>query len=233
MKAINYFCIIIIIFSLLNCNNDQNKTTATFKASVPTEIIAEDLKKVYCLVDLGSAESDITNNRTFLFEQHLSPNLDDYPEVPNWRQIDSIYQTAPFDTMTNSEKIVFQQAASILILRNHALLTQPTEKEKIKYYTKIYVESGGKSAGLLYYSLVALGDSLAATQKTTYINALLSRSAKVVSDLKNWMKNTKATLKDQDFPEEVKASLKTDFTNLENIIKNEQEFARKLKKMMP
>lgn len=229
MNFATALCSFILVIVLLSCNNNPS----TADAAVPVQVLAEDLKKVYCPVDLGSAESDITNNRTFLFAHHLSPNLDDYPAQPNWQQIDSIYQNTSFDTLTNPEKTVLQQVASILILRNHALLAQPAEKEKITYYTKMYVESGGKSAGLLYYSLAALGDSLASAQKSAYINTVTNRSSKVVTDIKNWMKTTKETLKDQDFPEEVKASLKTDFANLENIVKNEQEFARKLQKMMP
>ncbi len=228
MKRITLILFFIGVLFAWNCTNNQTASNEP----IPKVILVEDLQKVYCPVDLGSAESDITNNRTFLAAHDLSPNLDDYPEQPDWKYIDSIYQTAPFDTMTDSKKRVYQQAASILILRNHGLLTQFNEKEKIASYTKTYVDSGGKSAGLLFYCLVALGDSLPPTQKKSYVNAVVPRSSKVVTDIKNWMKTTQATLKDQDFPAEVKASLKTDFANLENIVKTEQLFASRLQRMI-
>lgn len=232
MKIIIPFLTFIIAIFSLRCSPNQSNTSTLNDTPIPTVVVAEDLQKVFCSVDLGSAESDITNNRAFLFAHHISPNLEDYPTPPNWKHIDSIYQNTSFDTMTNQQKNIFQQVASIQILRNHALLTHSEEKEKIAYYTKMYLESGGKSAGLLFYCLVAMGDSLASTQKKSYVTTIASRSAQVTADIKNWMQNTQETLKNQDFPEEVKKSLKTDFANLENIIKTEQAYVHKLQTML-
>jgi|GEM_PF-1766131 hypothetical protein len=231
MKTMLYLSVVLLFLG--SCKQQSGEAASReltpIHEPLPTNIVTEDLQKIYCPLDLGVVESDITNNRAFLFEQHISPNIDDYPEQANWQQIDSIYQSARLDTMPADKKRIVQQTAAIQILRNHALLSQPAEQEKIAFYTKTYIESGGKSAGLLYYCLAALRGTLPDAQQKQYIETVVSRSIRKMEEMKNWMQTTQENLKGQELPPEVQANLKTDFANLENIVQQEETFVRKLK----
>ncbi|MFN7116251.1 MAG: hypothetical protein ACK4TA_05590 [Saprospiraceae bacterium] len=233
-KIISGFLLVICCITTA-CNHKP----VTSEVEIPAEstppaksvTLPDDFRAVHCAVNFGTIESEIIKNRSFLIKYNITPNIDAFPEKPDWKALDKMYQRVNFSKMSDYEQQLYKQVVAIQILRNHALLAETTEKEKIAFYTKAYVEAGGSSAGLLYFCLNAIGDTLDPTQKAAYIRAIKTKSAEVMQSYRNWIDGTKKTIQQEQFKEEMADSLEKDFAYIEEIMAIEQAFIERLEAM--
>lgn len=220
------------------CNNRSATPTDTATAAMEallasnkTAIQTDDFRKVYCTVDFGAAESDVIDNRMFLDKYYITSDLNAVPEKSDWRQLDKMYQAAALDTVPEMRRNLYRQVTSIHILKNHGLLAESAEKEKVAYYTNEYVSAGGSSAGLLYHCLNQLGDAVTAEQKTAYIQAITPRSTAVIEELKTWIKNIQSGEFNETLAPDMKVMFEKEMNNVIQTIKTEQAYIDKLNEM--
>lgn len=231
-NAIFYsFCLIFFIF--LGCSDDKvvknqpEISTTLNSSSFSTPVIPKyNFQEVFCLVHFGNSESEILKNRNFLTKHKLSSAIDMLPPNPDWKKLDASYQKNQLPLMTEQEKNLYRQVSSIFILRNHALLAQNKEKEKIDYYTNEYISSDGNSAGLLYYCLNVLGDKVDESRKKLYIELVTKRSAETLNILEQGLKNIPIGKTQLDSSQQEKLS------KIKALIESEQEYINKLNLML-
>ncbi|HMN90376.1 MAG TPA: hypothetical protein PKD70_13735 [Saprospiraceae bacterium] len=225
MKHLNVIFFILLVVLCWQCRQKSSQADAISLAQV---VLPKDFREVFCPIELGNFESEIIKSRTFLMERGFPSAPEVFPEYPNWKPLDSIYQQQSFDMMSESERRLFRRIGSIVILRNHALLDFPAEKEKIAFYTTEYIEAGGNSAGLLYFCLQALGDYITAAQKKAYAEAVIMQSAEAIKKYEAWLERTKANVNPDEIPMP-NNELKEDIANIERIIQMERAYAAKLR----
>ncbi len=230
----NLFAVIIIL-NIFGCQGRSEFSDNLLKAQTFNEekifkkppLPEYDFQKVNCPVSFGSSAFEVMQNREFLSKNGLSPSLDILPQKPNWQIIDANYAQKKAAIKDDRQKMLYCQVASILILRNNALLSQTSETEKIAFYTKEYIENGGQSAGLLYYCLVALEGKLSKSDKNNYIQQISSRGLLFISELK---KNLPA--KNELESPKADSLLVVGWHKVEDLISNEENYLRKLNAML-
>lgn len=230
----NLFAVIIII-TIFGCQGRADFSDNFLKAQTVNEesrfkkppMPQYDFQKVNCPVTFGSSAYEVMQNRAFLSKNGLSPSLDILPQTPNWQIIDVSYAQKKAGIKDDKQKVLYCQVASILILRNNALLSQTSEHEKIAFYTKEYIENGGQSAGLLYYCLIALEGKLGTTEKNNYIRQISLRGHQLVSELKKSLP-TKSELESP----KADSLLVVGWHKMEDLISNEENYLKKLNAML-
>lgn len=235
LRIFKYTYYTAIIFLFLSCNSntinkEKEQVLLEQETSLDTISLPTDFKMAFCPIDFGTAESDIMNNRMLLVSRGLSPNIDDFPEQPDWQSLDSIYRIQKLDTLSDFQKNLLRQSGAVLILRNHELLADITQKEKIAFYTKEFVDAGGNSASLLYFCMQTLGNDLSTSQQKEYIEKVNQRASVVVNRFNSWLKDAKINAK-ENATADLHAKIEQDLANVEKTVRTEAAFMRKLAKM--
>jgi hypothetical protein len=154
-----------------------------------------DFQKTHCFVFLGNTESEIDNSKKILKKNGFPSPVQALPEKPDWRTLDSLYLKKDMSDFSVREKQLYEQVVSMSILRNHALLAEPNEFEKIKFYTDKYASSFGSSSGLLYYCIKKLEGHLDYSEKERYINAVTKQSEATLDKLSEGIEIVRSKIK--------------------------------------
>lgn len=105
----------------------------------------------------GKTIAEIDSTNAFLRSQGIPYSIKvAIPNSYNWQNWDKKYLKFKEENPNHKYINLYKRIASSYILRNHALLADVNQKEKIAFYTLEYIESCGEDAGLIYYCMRAL-----------------------------------------------------------------------------
>jgi hypothetical protein len=191
MKTLNFLCFF-CFFVHVSCDKGFNRSEAIqTEKPAPEEVVrtltpvseaVHDFQKVYCMLIMGDNFEEIAANGDFLTSQGLPDAIDHIPSTPDWRSFEQKFVEKPLKGCSPAQKKLYDQAVCIHLLRNHALLAEADQKERIALYVKKYMNAGGASAGLVYHGLKNAGDAIARSEIAAYLPLLKERGARVWSD---------------------------------------------------
>ena len=175
------FLLSIIVFS--NCkSSDKTENDALLLRDdpryfqQPTVLPNYDFQKSWAAFDWGETEAERQASDDFVAKSGFNHfNAAFLPQKPDWRALDKKYQAFLAVHKNDSRINNFRQLGSLTILRNHALLAEENEKDKIAFYTNEYLEAGGMSTSFVYYCIEALKNHISAEKKAQYASQSISR----------------------------------------------------------
>lgn len=229
-----YFIFILAISAIIACTSDNTALTSSpanlskyFSKPISPKY---DFQNTHCFVVIGSTESEIDHSINFLKKNGLPFPVQALPDKTNWKAFDSLYLNKDMSSFSVREKQLYEQVVSIVILRNHALLAEPNEYDKIKFYTDKYVTSSGNSSGLLYYCIKTLGGHLDYSEKERYINAVSKQSEATLNKLSEGVEIVRSKLANSN--SEMDSTRLIRQTKIALKIEEERKFLKQLKDML-
>ncbi len=220
---------------LIGCQVEQNKLSSISEENreaflqAPIQKGNYEFQNIRVTYILGKSKAEQKENKDFLWSQGLPPAIDlAFPTDPNWRKWDEKYQTFISMNKQNSHLMLYRQVVSIHILRNHALLADVNEKKKIAFYTKEYIESGGISAGLLFYCFTSLKGEWSDLEINSYIKLVIPRIEDAILDGRNHISGIKKNAGESAKAQKLMSFAATEFSK---IFDEQDQYLSKLKKI--
>jgi hypothetical protein len=214
-NIINLVIFSIIMLSCKNENRINNELQVTTLQNDPRYFkqpegeMKYEFQKFRPFASLGNKREDITECEEFINTNGFTNVYEFLPAKTDWKKKDAMYQAFMLKNANHRFINSFRQVGAITILRNHALLAEKDEKAKIGYYLKEFLDAGGMSCPLTYYSLEALKGYWSQDEITKYANIAIKKSkdfrAKEYAEFEKQLNNERNNMKEHEFEGFLKA----------------------------